>query len=83
MIDGLSFVGAGSHPRRRSEHKRTDTDASVLMPTSAECRTKARELTARAGREPRHKTKHLVDAEAWLVLASRTEEVEKQDPTAV
>jgi len=49
------------------------------MSTAAECRTRARELTALA--EPEHRVKHLNDTGAWLVLASRTDEMEKQDPT--
>jgi len=51
------------------------------MSTAAECRTKARELNALAQREPEHRDQHLVDAAAWLVLARRTDEIEKQNPT--
>jgi hypothetical protein len=51
------------------------------MPTSAECRTKARELSALAKREPEHREQHLVDAAAWMILARRTDETESQAPT--
>ena len=50
------------------------------MSTAAECRTRAAELTALAEREPEHRDQHLVDAAAWLVLARRTDEIEKQNP---
>jgi hypothetical protein len=49
------------------------------MPTVAECRTKAHELTALAEREPELKSKHLNDAAGWLLLANRTAEMESQD----
>ena len=51
------------------------------MSTAAECRTRARELTALAEHEPQHRAKHLTDAAAWLVLAQRTDEMESQAPT--
>ena len=45
------------------------------MPTVADCRQRARELTVLAEREPQHKTQHLNDAAAWLLLARRSEEL--------
>jgi hypothetical protein len=45
------------------------------MPTIAYCQKRARELTALAEREPQHRAQHLVDAAAWLLLATRTEEM--------
>jgi hypothetical protein len=45
------------------------------MPTVAHCRQRARELTVLAEREPQHKTQHLNDAAAWLLLARRSEEI--------
>jgi hypothetical protein len=51
------------------------------MPTAAECRKKAHELTALAERDPEHKAKHINDAAGWLLLANRTEEIESQPPT--
>jgi hypothetical protein len=41
------------------------------MATIAHCQKRARELTALAEREPQHKAQHLIDAAAWLLLASR------------
>jgi hypothetical protein len=63
----------------RQRHLHLGTVASGIrkthMPTVTHCRKRARELIALAEREPQHRTQHLNDAAAWLLLARRLEEI--------
>jgi hypothetical protein len=45
------------------------------MPTSTECRRRAKQHHADAESDPQHKVRHRNAAEAWLLLARRMEEM--------
>jgi hypothetical protein len=57
---------------------RPETEGAPLF-TIAKCRKRARERTALAEREPRHKSRHLNAAEAWRLLADRMEQAQRRN----
>jgi hypothetical protein len=46
------------------------------MLTSMECRSQAEEKITQAEREPRHRTRLLTAAQAWLILAGQMRRLE-------
>jgi len=47
-----------------------------VMLTSIECRSQAEEKITQAEREPRHRTRLLTAAQAWLILAGQMRRLE-------